>query len=407
MDAPDSAAPDRPLPLGHRAPDNRSAVGQVILKVAQRCNLNCTYCYVYNRGDDSWSRRPPVISDRVVEQLAHRINEHCAAYGLSGFTIEIHGGEPLLIGRKRMRRVVEILETMCEGTIRFEMQTNGLLLDEEWLDLLSEKGINFGISIDGPPAIADRRRILRLDGSGSTQRILDTIARLRAAGPAFDELFGGALCVVNPELHGGELVDWFVDHGFDSFDFLLPDGNRVNLPQDWTGPEPYRRFLLEAFDRWYEMGEDAPHVRKFELMLGALMGGRVQLDSLGGDLRLLCVIESDGSIGVSDVARICGGPYSEDQVNIFDHPLDQHIPTYRIEEIQQLCDTCTTCPHAASCGGGYLPHRFDGVGFANPSIYCDALYALSERMTTVLRRDLPGSLWAPVTMADPVGVVIA
>jgi uncharacterized protein len=49
-----------------------------------------------------------------------------------------------------------------------------------------------------------------------------------------------------------------------------------------------------------------------------------------------------------------------------------------------------------SCGGGYLPHRFNGIHFKNPSIYCDALYALSDRMLQVLRADLPPKLAAQI-----------
>ena len=30
----------------------------IVLKIVQPCNLNCTYCYVYNRGNDSWKSRP-------------------------------------------------------------------------------------------------------------------------------------------------------------------------------------------------------------------------------------------------------------------------------------------------------------------------------------------------------------
>lgn len=371
-----------------------AVLGQVILKVAQRCNLDCTYCYVYSRGDDSWMSRPPVISDAVLEQLADRIAQHCEQYGLGGFTVELHGGEPLLIGKRKMQRVVDILRGRCPYHIRFEMQTNGLLLDREWLELFDRNEISFGISLDGPPEYADQFRIMRSDGSGSTQALLDIVRDLRADGPLFDERFGGFLCVINPEIPGAALVDWFVQNGFDSFDLLLPNGNRANPPQGWTGPESYRRFLLSAFDRWYSLGDKAPQIRKFELMLAGLMGGNVFLDSLGGDLRLLCVVESDGSIGVSDVTRICGGEYSQDILNIFDHRLDAHIAQYRIMEIQRVCQTCRDCEHLASCGGGYLPHRFDGTGFDNPSIYCDALFALSDRMTQMLRADLPPDLRA-------------
>lgn len=375
--------------LNHRAaPD--AVVNQVILKVVQRCNLDCTYCYVYNRGDDSWKTRLPVISDRVTDKLAERINEHCCRHGLTSFTIEIHGGEPLLLGKRRMCALVDRLRSQVTAThLHFTMQTNGLLLDSEWVDLLARLEVSFGISLDGPPEYADRFRIMRKGRGGSTNKLLDTIRRLRQEGPVFERMFGGCLCVVNPDIDGGELVDWFVENEFGSFDFLLPDGNRLNPPQGWTGPNPYKRFLLSAFERWYSMGPRAPRIRKFELMMGGLMGGEVFLDALGGDLRLLCVLESDGTIGVSDVTRICGGEYANDVLNIFDHALDEHVHRYRIDEVQKVCATCRACPHLASCGGGYLPHRFNGIHFDSTSIYCEALYALSDRMTRALHDDLP------------------
>jgi uncharacterized protein len=380
-------------------------VDQVILKLVQRCNLNCTYCYVYNRGDESWRTRPPIIRDAVLTRLGERIAEHCERHHMPWFTVELHGGEPLLLSKRRMRGVLDRLREGCGSVrLRLTLQTNGTRLDEEWLELFSEYGITFGVSLDGPPEAADRRRVMRSGGGGSTQMILDVIERLREQGPLFDELFGGCLCVVDPTTDGATVVDWFVDHGFSSFDFLLPDGNRVNPPQEWTGVEPYRRFLLSAFERWYSMGVRAPRIRKFELMMLGLTGADVPLDALGGDLRRLCVVESDGSIGVNDVARICGGEYSRDVLNIFDHTIDEHVSRYRIREIQRVCAQCQSCPYLASCGGGYLPHRFDGASFDNPSLYCDALYGLSERMMQALRDDLPPQFW---TNGVPVGVDLA
>lgn len=377
----------------HRAPTG-AVVQQAILKVVQQCNLNCTYCYVYNRGDDSWQTRPPVISERVLRQFAYRINEHAQRHALNSFTIELHGGEPLLLGKRRMQALVDLMQSEVHATrLRFSMQTNGLLLDEEWVELLARNDIGFGISLDGPPQFADRFRVMR-KGGGSTQALLDIIIRLRRNTPLFDRFFSGCLCVVNPEMDGGDLVQWFADQGFDAFDLLLPQGNHINPPQGWTGVAPYRRFLLSAFERWYAMGPRAPQIRKFELMISGLLGGKVYLDALGGDLRLLCVVESDGSVGVNDVARLCGGEYAHDVINLFDHPLDEHVRRYRIETLQQVCAQCRACPYLASCGGGYLPHRFNGIHFDNTSLYCDALYALSERMLRALRNDLPPQLRA-------------
>jgi uncharacterized protein len=369
----------------------------VVLKVAQRCNLNCTYCYVYNRGDDSWKHRPAVISDEVAVALARRIAEHCTKYGLKRFVVEFHGGEPLLLGKARMQRLVDLLRAESRPVeLRFLLQTNGVLLDEEWLALFKGNEITFGISLDGPPETADRHRIFP-NGKGSTGVVLQNIERLRRTCPGFQEFLGGILCVVDPTLNGGDVVRWFVSHEFTRFEFLLPDGNYVNPPQDWSGAASTRRFLLEAFDAWYAMGEKAPEIRLFETMLLGFMGMKPELDALGGDLRQLCVVESDGSLGISDVIRFCHPDYAFDKLNVLHDPMDARNGTYGIDEIQRPCEKCQACSHLQSCGGGYLPHRFDGKSFANPSIYCEALYALGERMVEVIRADVPASLLTTFT----------
>src|SRR5260370_21781474 len=192
----------------------------VVLKIAQRCNLNCTYCYVYNRGDNSWKLRPALISDKVVRALGHRISEHSASYSLEHFVVEFHGGEPLLLGKNRMQRMVDVLRASCPSVeLRMILQTNRVLLDEEWLDLFERNRIGFGISLDGPPELADRHRVF-LNGEGSTNRVLDNIKRLRRAGPRFDQLLGGVLCVVDPSMAGGGLVRRFRSNEFDYFAFL-------------------------------------------------------------------------------------------------------------------------------------------------------------------------------------------
>jgi uncharacterized protein len=372
----------------------------MILKVSQHCNLNCSYCYVYNRGDDSWKTRPPVIREAVVHAIAEKIEKHCAAHEVERFTIELHGGEPLLIGKRRMQNLITSFRQTCTSArLDFVLQTNGLLLDREWLDLFETNHVRFGVSLDGPPSPAGERRVFR-NGRGSTQRLLTVIAKLRREDTRFDRLGGGILCVIDPASNGATMIDWFLEQGFGSLDFLLPDGNYVNLPEGWNGPEPYLRFLLEAFDRWYALGEGAPEIRMFEVMMMGLMGATPTLDAFGGDLKQLCVVESDGSIGVNDTMRFCGADYARDKLNVFEHDLDTHREVYQIDEIQRPCATCRACPFFSACHGGYLPHRFDGASFDNPSLYCDALYGLSQRMVEVLSRDLPRSVVERATVVQ-------
>jgi uncharacterized protein len=368
---------------------NEVVLNWVILKVAQRCNLNCTYCYVYNRGDSSWKSRPVFVSPKVVKALARRIVEHCDTYGLDRFVIELHGGEPLLLGRRRMQELIDVLRRDCSGVhIDFLLQTNGLLLDEDWLKFFDGNGMGFGISCDGPEEFADQRRIHK-DGRGSTKELLENIRSLRNKSSLFDDLRPGFLCVVDPLAEGDRFVRWFVEHQFRSFDFLLPDCTHVNLPQGWVGPEPYRRFLLSAFEEWHSLGAKAPKIRLFEQVMAALIGVRPSMDYLGGELRRLCVVESDGSVGLSDLMRICGGRYAADELSIFDDRLDALAPIHGLDVLQQPCTTCQNCAYHDACRGGLLSHRFDGVSFDNPSVYCSVLYSLADAAFAKWRAALP------------------
>ena len=64
----------------------------LVIKVASRCNLNCTYCYVYNMGDNSYKLQPKFMSLETIEKIFERIKSHCLKNGLKDFLIIFHGG---------------------------------------------------------------------------------------------------------------------------------------------------------------------------------------------------------------------------------------------------------------------------------------------------------------------------
>src|SRR4051794_26066398 len=80
------------------------AVTTFILKIASRCNLNCTYCYVYNKGDTSYLRHPQRMSTEVAVATLGRIRQHCIRHSLPRVELIFHGGEPLLAGKDFFRQ---------------------------------------------------------------------------------------------------------------------------------------------------------------------------------------------------------------------------------------------------------------------------------------------------------------
>src|SRR3954471_17636562 len=86
--------------------DRDAPFRQFIVKLHSRCNLSCTYCYVYHHVDQSWRGRPNVISDETIAALAARLGAHVRAHALPRIVMVLHGGEPLLAGPEVIERVI-------------------------------------------------------------------------------------------------------------------------------------------------------------------------------------------------------------------------------------------------------------------------------------------------------------
>jgi uncharacterized protein len=355
-----------------------------IFKVTSRCNLNCSYCYMYNKGDLSYLQQPKVMPVAVVDAAIERIRAYSSASGTRRVSIILHGGEPLLAGQTFFRRFVEKANSELKPDIQpvFNMQTNGALLDQSWLALLRELDIRFGISLDGPESINDANRVDHR-GRGSYARVRRAIDLVRADSRV-DHLFRGVLCVVNLDADPLELYDFYRCLGIGSVDFLLPDGHYDNPPAGLIAGStdtPYADWLIRLFNKWFSDDDPTFRIPIFEGIIGAIFGAPSGRDDLGGGCNGAIVIESDGTIEPVDVLKICGDRFTKTHFNVADSDIADAYQSDLIRMYlaggRMLCKKCQQCPVKAVCGGGYLPHRYSVVnGFDNPSVYCHNLMKL-------------------------------
>ena len=126
----------------------RVPITTYILKVASRCNLNCRYCYVYNKGDETFQDQPYRMDEHTVSALLERIATYSADEHVHEINFIFHGGEPLLAGRGFFRDFVARANgTLAQDfNVSYALETNATLLTAEWLDLFHELGIGFAIS---------------------------------------------------------------------------------------------------------------------------------------------------------------------------------------------------------------------------------------------------------------------
>src|SRR5215203_3078682 len=154
----------------------------LLLKLAARCNFNCTYCYWFR--DESVYDRPPILTAEAESSLLEKLESHVVRHNLEYFSVLFHGGEPLLFGKRRFVALLDRLALIQQRTgckIRLSITTNGSLIDNEWAHLFRYFNVNPTVSIDGPPEIHDRARIDRA-GRPTHIRVIRGLNLLRKVG---------------------------------------------------------------------------------------------------------------------------------------------------------------------------------------------------------------------------------
>lgn len=107
----------------------RWAIGCVSLEITQRCNLDCTLCYL--------SESSEAIKDVPLQELYRRVDDILAHYG-ANTDIQISGGDPTL--RKR-DELMAITRYVRDKGMRSTLFTNGILAKRDMLEELVANGL--------------------------------------------------------------------------------------------------------------------------------------------------------------------------------------------------------------------------------------------------------------------------
>lgn len=214
-----------------------------------RCNLRCAYCYYLAKEALFPADRPRRMADDLLEQyIAQRLRTS------PGPTthFEWHGGEPTIVGLDYFRRIVELERKHAPAghAITNGLQTNGVLLDEQWADFLASERFSVGLSMDGPPELHDRYR--QSAASGPTHReavrAFDILSRHR--------IHCDVLCVLHADnvQAPARVYAFFRELGVESLQFLPlvepQQGAPAGVSPRTPGPDALGDFLCSTFDEW-------------------------------------------------------------------------------------------------------------------------------------------------------------
>ena len=359
---------------------------QFILKVHSRCNLSCTYCYVYEMADQGWRGLPQRMSQPVADKTVERIAEHAEWHGLETVDVILHGGEPLLAGAEWLAWLVGSLRARVPAQVNVAMQTNGTLLEPPMLAALKCLGIKVGVSLDGDAAATGRHRRYA-NGRNSFDAVGQGLDLLRS--PDFEDCYSGILCTVDLDNDPVSTYEALLKFAPPALDLLLPHAN-------WSSPAPgagYADWLISVFERWYGAPRQETRIRLFSELIQLALGRPGLVEGLGLLPSTLIVVDTDGAIkqldslsstypGAADVGlHVMSGS--------FDDALDHPTTVARQIGVAALSPQCLACPVMEICGGGLYPHRYKaGEGFLHPSVYCADLLKLITHVRDRVVTDL-------------------
>ncbi len=117
------------LAHGDQQMGQRWPVGCVALEITQRCNLDCTLCYL--------SENSEAVKDIPVDELFVRIDAIAKAYG-PNTDVQVTGGEPTLRDRDELKAIVRRIHALG---MRATLMTNGIRVTRKLLEELVEAGL--------------------------------------------------------------------------------------------------------------------------------------------------------------------------------------------------------------------------------------------------------------------------
>ena len=394
----------------------------MVKPVGSRCNMRCRYCYYL--GADNVMPAPfssalpvagtgvastPSSSARVMSYalLERFISDYVASVPGPVVSFTWHGGEPTLAGLDFYREAVRLEKKyLPEGWECWNsLQTNGLLLDDEWCDFIAAEHFDVGISIDGTEAVHDANR-LDVGGTGTWDRVMAAVGRLKARGVLPD-----LLCTVNHESAGNGAAVYRalrdLGTGWIQFIPIVIEGEKSGLS---IPPGEYGEFLVDAFAEWFYHDLGRGEVQLFSETAMMLNGKEASLCWLQKKCGKVLVVEADGGVyacdhfvrqdhligalGTEKAADDPSGEHRQETAEAGSLPLLRTLADsgfqreFGARKETELTEQCRECPYLELCHGGCIKDRTAKSlkGESGHNILCPGLYRYFDYAVPRLRR---------------------
>ena len=332
---------------------------QVFAKpIGSICNLDCHYCYYLNKKDLYPKSKSFRMKDDILEEY---IVQHIDASSEKVIRFSWHGGEPTILGLDYFRKIVALQRKHKPPNRRITngMQTNGILLDEDWCRFLAEEAFAVGLSLDGPQEMHDRYRLTK-DNKPTFEQTMKGYKLLQQ-----HRVYTDILCVVNVHnvQHPLEVYRFFKQIKAPYVTFLpmvepQPDAeggvSQITVPAEHWGV-----FLCTIFDEWRDHDIGQIKVQIFEEAARTAFNQEHSLCIFRPTCGDIPVIEHNGDFyscdHFVDVEHCLGNIKEIPLVELLESPAQRAFGKAKLETLPRYCQQCEV---RAMCNGECPKNRF-------------------------------------------------
>ena len=379
--------------------------------VGAACNMECDYCYYLEKNKLYKDRKESKMSEGLLECF---IDQYINCQTTPFVQFVWHGGEPLLCGIDFYRKALRLQKQYgYDREISNSIQTNGLLLNDEWCRFFKDHHFLVGISIDGPEKIHNHYR-KNCAGRDTFKQVMHGIELLHKHGVEFNTLSVIHDYNVNYPI---EIYRFFKDIGSRFMQFA-PIVERLGTREDeleiltakdrpkdakmtsWSvDPVAYGKFYIRIFDEWVRRDVGQYYVQLFDATLAGMVNEQPGVCIYAKTCGHALVMEHDGNIYACDhfvyPEYLRGNIQHDSMIGI---TLSNEQKRFGNSKRDGLPKQCMECKFLNLCNGECPKNRISttitgeyGLNYLCPGLkqYFEHVYPYMEFMAEEFRHQRP------------------
>jgi len=330
------------------------------------CNLGCRYCFFLSKKD-LYPGSTFRMSDALLESY---IRQYMESQKVPLAIIAWQGGEPTLMGLDFFKRAMDLVRKYRRPgmVIHNTIQTNGILIDEEWCRFFKENNFLVGLSLDGPREIHDAFRVDKA-GRPTFDKVFRAAKMLRRHSVDFNILTTVHAANGDRPL---EVYRFMRDEVKAEFIQFIPivEKDESGRVTDWSvKPEQFGRFLISIFDEWVKKDVGKVFVQIFDASLAAWTGAFQSICIMAQTCGTALALEHNGDLyscdHFVDKEHLLGNILKENMGRLASSEKQRRFGLIKLDSLPRFCLKCEV---RFACNGECPKNRFMKTPDGDPGL---------------------------------------